>query len=337
MDETKTKAPSWPLRVYADPARARLAEALLHEKGLDGRIDEAPSADGPPALGDLAPGVLLVTSPASRAAAEAALAEADAATGPERIPEDDPECTACGSEVFAAVPPSEAPEGSWWLRCRNCGMVLPVAERTYEREEFPCLPSSCPACGSFLLEADAPPEIVQGPLEGRLWCVCEGCGHKWEANPEAKRPGTLAGMPVPVPLPVLAAPEAVPAEDAGAPSPGDDDADSLECPSCHGKDLLMNDSRCENEGTLRLMCNRCQEVWDLRWPAGEPLPDLPAIEDEAPEDETGRRCPQCQSAKTEPCETPPWAVESFAGRFFKAVFTGKTWRRCAACGHVWEG
>jgi DNA-directed RNA polymerase subunit M/transcription elongation factor TFIIS len=336
------------LRIFADAAEAGPALEFLRSGGLSCEIEPAPEGDGEGALPGVARGTWLRVSSDERSRAEVLLSSEEARiAGAENRR---PACPDCGSTLFAAVAPSEAPAGSWWLRCSNCGGTQPVGEDNYLRDEFPILPASCPLCGSFLLEHCDPPPFTMDLPEDRPWCRCEACGHQWAGALEEKKAGKVESLAAPR-LPSAPPPEPADFEsdpdEVEEPEPEDSHEDAEEnpnesesrwtCPRCGSRKLFLNDSGRAKDGLVRFLCSLCNEVWDEAVPEGEPLPDLPRLDEGDAADEARERCPNCGEGEGLPIDPPAWAGESRLSLLLKGFFKGKSWFRCPRCSHEWEG
>ena len=331
------------LRIFESDERAQEVLALLRQTGLPCESLDRRLA-GPEVLGDAAAGVWLLVPQDRRGEAETRLAETDDGIGDSSGGE--VRCTSCDSREFCAVPPSEAPSGSFWLRCLNCGRRTPVGEAVYMSDAFPALPSACPECGSFrVAEADAPPRspFDMVPPEDRSWCVCENCEHRWQPPAEVKGPGTArsGGPAEPIRRHELcqAPPEILEAapDEANETVGEEEEPDGQQCPRCLSRRLTMNDTLVAKGGPLRLLCTKCGEVWDEQLPPGAVLPNLPVVRDGDADAQPGSVCPQCGNGESEPCEPPAYAGESYFARLFKALLGGSAWRRCVRCGFQWQG
>jgi hypothetical protein len=328
------------LRVYGDEDEAGSAREFLAGQSVQCTILDERFVN-PASLGNAAPGLWLLVLQTHRADAEARLAAREAEG--DACQDAEASCAGCSSRDFSAVPPRDAPRGSWYLRCVNCGRWTPVSGKTYLREEYPVLPPACPECGSFRIGGGEPPEFDMGNPEEKKWWRCENCENNWAAVTDPKGSGlagfdgsrepwrceTLERLP-----PELLEP---PAEEPEQEDETEDcDKPKVGCPKCLSCDVSMNDTLVAKGGPVRFLCKHCGQVWDVAVPAGTPLPDIPVIRDGDATEDPAIACVQCGSADTEPCDAPTYAFESGLSRIFKMIFDHTSWRRCRHCGYQWE-
>jgi len=237
-------------------------------------------------------------------------------------------CGECGSEDLAAVPRAESVSGGFELRCVECGVRHPVDDATYHDDAFPLLPSSCPKCGSHRLHQTEPPAeaLNRGDWQDRQWLRCDDCTHEWEIADLVKE----------------GAPKA--AEAPGSDADGSPEAveEFIRCPRCGSDEVAEDIHRDPDDDVLRLHCARCYHEWEMDLNGdGSAQPDGPEGPPITPEEACplphlmGGTCPSCGGSDVSECETPEYAVQSIFVSFLKK-FTGSGWRRCNACGHMWE-
>ena len=338
MDDSALEGMSL-LRIYGSEDLADAAREFLERQGISSTVLDK-RAVNPAKLGNAAQGEWLVVASGRRADAEARLAAQEAEWDGGR--DEEVRCTACDSSDFSAVPPRESPEGSWYLRCLNCGRWTPVSERSYRREAYLVLPSACPECGSFRVAPGDAPEFDMGLPEEKRWWRCESCEHAWSAVTDDKGPGAArsgAGEPWTCetleqePPEMLEAPSEPPAREEET---DEEEGPRVMCPRCLSTQVSMNDTLAAKGGALRFLCDRCGQVWDESPPPGTPLPDVPVLRDGDATTDPAMACLQCGSGETEVCDAPDYALESGLARFVKMLFGRGSWRRCQRCGYQWE-